>query len=116
MTKSDWPLNEISGLRIRERVEQRAGNDGKALAARFYRLPNEAELWDLIANRMAAFQIDDGELSHMANLAQGLSHAEICRACDEAAKVAVLDDRRQIAREDVQRAIRLRQERKRSVK
>lgn len=81
-----------------------------------YRLPNEAELQDLVANRLAAFQIDSGELSEMANLAQGLSHAEICRACDEAAKVAVLDDRRKIAREDVQRAIRLRQERKRSVR
>ena len=81
-----------------------------------YRLPNEAELQDLIANRLAAFQIDKGELIQMASLAQGLSHAEVCRACDEAAKVAVLDDRRNIAREDVQRAICMRQERKRSVK
>lgn len=81
-----------------------------------YRLPTEAELEDLIANRLAAFQIDSGELSQLASLAQGLSHAEICRACDEAAKVAVLDDRRKIARDDVQRAIRLRQERKRAVR
>ena len=81
-----------------------------------YHLPTETELRDLIANRLAAFQIDSEELCQMASLAQGLSHAEICRACDEAAKVAVLDDRRKIAREDVQRAIRLRQERKRSVR
>lgn len=81
-----------------------------------YHLPIETELRDLIANRLAAFQIDSEELCQMATLAQGLSHAEICRACDEAAKVAVLDDRRKIAREDVQRAIRLRQERKRSVR
>lgn len=81
-----------------------------------YHLPTEAELRDLIANRLAAFHVDNDELSQMATLAQGLSHAEICRACDEAAKIAVLDDRRNIARKDVQRAIRLRQERKRTVK
>lgn len=81
-----------------------------------YRLPIEAELRDLIANRLAAFQIDGAELSQMASLAHGLSHAEICRACDEAAKVAVLDDRRSIAKEDIQRAIRLRKERKRSLR
>lgn len=81
-----------------------------------YHLPTESELRDLIANRLAAFQVDNDELSQMATLAQGLSHAEICRACDEAAKIAVLDDRRNIARKDVQRAIRLRQERKRTVK
>ncbi|ADG66910.1 AAA ATPase central domain protein [Planctopirus limnophila DSM 3776] len=81
-----------------------------------YQLPTEIELRDLIANRLAAFKIDNKELREMASQAQGLSHAEICRACDEAAKVAVLDDRRKIAREDVQRAIRLRQERKRSVR
>ncbi len=63
-----------------------------------YHLPIETELRDLIANRLAAFQIDSEELCQMATLAQGLSHAEICRACDEAAKVAVLDDRRKIAR------------------
>jgi ATP-dependent 26S proteasome regulatory subunit len=51
----------------------------------------------------------------MAGLVQGLSHAEMCRACDEAAKAAVLDDRRQIALADVQQAIRMRQDRRRTV-
>ncbi len=63
-----------------------------------------------------AFQVQSDDLSLMAGLAQGLSHAEICRACDEAAKAAVLDDRRQIALADVQQAIRMRQERRRTVK
>lgn len=81
-----------------------------------YRLPTEDELRELIANRLAAFQVQSDDLSLMAGLAQGLSHAEICRACDEAAKAAVLDDRRQIALADVQQAIRMRQERRRTVK
>ncbi len=52
----------------------------------------------------------------MARRAQGLSHAEICRACDEAAKMAVLEDRRRIDLADLERAVRLRQDRKRAVK
>jgi SpoVK/Ycf46/Vps4 family AAA+-type ATPase len=79
-----------------------------------YRLPNELELQDLIANRLAAFQMSDIEIKELSALAVGLSHAEICRACDEAAKVAVLDDRRKIAPSDLQRSILLRQERQRS--
>jgi AAA+ superfamily predicted ATPase len=81
-----------------------------------YRLPTEDELRELIANRLAAFQVQSDDLSLMAGSAHGLSHAEICRACDEAAKAAVLDDRRQIALADVQQAIRMRQERRRTVK
>jgi ATP-dependent 26S proteasome regulatory subunit len=52
----------------------------------------------------------------MASQAQGLSHADLCRACDEAAKAAVLDNRRDIALDDLQQAIRTRQERRRTVK
>jgi SpoVK/Ycf46/Vps4 family AAA+-type ATPase len=81
-----------------------------------YRLPNKKDLHDLIANRLAAFRVDRRELEEMASMAEGLSHAEICRACDEAAKVAVLEDRRHVDIADLQRAVRLKQERKRSMK
>ena len=81
-----------------------------------YHLPSEKELQDLIANRLAAFRVDRVALDEIGSMADGLSHAEICRACDEAAKVAVLDDRRHIDIADLQRAVRLRQERKRSMK
>lgn len=81
-----------------------------------YHLPTEKELHELIVNRLSAFQVKSGELKLMAELAQGLSHAEICRACDEAAKAAVLNDRRVIALADVQQAIRMRQDRRRMAK
>lgn len=81
-----------------------------------YRLPNEQELHDLIANRLAAFKLREVEMRNLARQAVGLSHAEMCRACDEAAKMAVLDDRRTIASADLQRSIQLRQERRRAPK
>jgi SpoVK/Ycf46/Vps4 family AAA+-type ATPase len=79
-----------------------------------YRLPNQPELHDLIANRLAAFQLSAAQLEALAAQGVGLSHAELCRACDEAAKMAVLDDRRTIAPPDLQRSIQLRQERRRA--
>jgi len=81
-----------------------------------YRLPDREELGELIANRLAAFTISDSERNEMASLAVGLSHAEICRACDEAAKLAVLSDRRKIEVQELQRAIKVRQTRKRELK
>ena len=78
-----------------------------------YRLPKQQELHDLIANRLAAFKLSGVERKELAVQAVGLSHAEMCRACDEAAKMAVLDDRRTIAAPDLQRSIQLRQERRR---
>lgn len=81
-----------------------------------YQLPTAKELHDLIANRLAAFQLDRKSVEQAARGAQGLSHAEVCRACDEAAKVAVLDDRRLVDVDDLRRAVQLRQERKRTTK
>ncbi|MSR60498.1 MAG: AAA family ATPase [Planctomycetaceae bacterium] len=81
-----------------------------------YRFPNRPELHDLIANRLAAFNLSRDQIDDLAGKAVGLSHAEICRACDEAAKMAVLDDRREIAAVDLQRSIQLRQERQRAPK
>jgi SpoVK/Ycf46/Vps4 family AAA+-type ATPase len=78
-----------------------------------YRMPSEAELHDLIANRLAAFELCEMEVAEMARLAGGLSHSEICRACNEAAKMAVLSDRRRIDALEFERAIRLRQEQQR---
>lgn len=78
-----------------------------------YQLPTEHDLYDLIANRLAAFQIDRVHLQSFAREAVGLSHAEVCRACAEAAKVAVLNDHRRIQTGDLERAIKLRQDRKR---
>jgi SpoVK/Ycf46/Vps4 family AAA+-type ATPase len=81
-----------------------------------YKMPTECELTSLISNRLAAFQIADVDLLQVAHAAIGLSHAEICRACDESAKMAVLNDRRYILIDDLLRAIGSRQERKRTMR
>jgi SpoVK/Ycf46/Vps4 family AAA+-type ATPase len=57
-----------------------------------YHLPVEAEIVPLVANRLAAFSVPKASIPRIAKLAVGLSHAEICRACDDAAKIAVLKD------------------------
>jgi len=79
-----------------------------------YRLPTQSELHDLIANRLSAFQLGSDTIEQLVSQAVNLSHAEICRACDEAAKMAVLEDRRMIAPADLQRSIQLRQDRRRT--
>jgi SpoVK/Ycf46/Vps4 family AAA+-type ATPase len=79
-----------------------------------YRPPSESDLRGLIANRLAAFQLEETSRNELAMLAVGLSHADVCRACDEAAKMAVLGDRREIDPEDLRRAIQLRLDRRRA--
>jgi ATP-dependent 26S proteasome regulatory subunit len=69
------------------------------------RPPSESDLRGLIANRLAAFQLEETSRNELVMLAVGLSHADVCRACDEAAKMAVLGDRRKIAADDLRRAI-----------
>ncbi|WP_298867375.1 ATP-binding protein [uncultured Gimesia sp.] len=81
-----------------------------------YRLPEQSDLGDLIANRLASFKINKTQIKRMAVLASGLSHAEICRACDEAAKVAVLNDLSKIDPNDLEHAIEIRLERSQAKK
>jgi ATP-dependent 26S proteasome regulatory subunit len=50
-------------------------------------------------------------MRHTRGVYLGLSHADVCGACDEAAKMAVLGDRREIDPEDLRRAIQLRLDR-----
>ena len=46
----------------------------------------------------------------------GLSHAELCRACDQAAKLAVLADRREIAKAELEQSIQTFRERKQAIR
>ena len=80
-----------------------------------YHMPDTTELSSLIANRLATFQYHKSEIEEVAESAFGLSHAEVCRACDEAAKLAVLADRKMIQTSDLLNAIQLRKARKRPV-
>ena len=70
-----------------------------------YDLPTEQMALDLMRNRLAAFDTSGLEWEAAVADARGLSHAEIARACDEAAKDAVLSDREIIATDSLAAAL-----------
>ena len=80
-----------------------------------YELPSEAERRTLVENRLSAFKIGKRDLNQFARVSDGLSHAELCRACDQAAKLAVLADRREIAKAELEQSIQTFRERKQAV-
>ena len=81
-----------------------------------YQLPGEAERRTLIENRLSAFKVNKRDARQMAEAADGLSHAELCRACDQGAKLAVLADRRSIESSELKHAIQTLRERKQTVR
>lgn len=76
-----------------------------------YRHPTENEATDLISNRLAAFQSDIDCSDKLKAALSGLSHAEICRACDDAAKEAILNDRTDLSNDALIRALNARRTR-----
>lgn len=78
-----------------------------------YHLPELSELSDLITNRLAAFRLSADAIGLVAKKAVGLSHAEVGRACDEAAKIAVLNNKREIDAADLLSSVEARQRRRR---
>jgi len=61
-----------------------------------YERPNRGEIEELIRNRLARFEISNDVVRSVSDFAIGLSHADICQASDDAAKEAVLEDRKHI--------------------
>lgn len=55
-----------------------------------YELPDPKAVRSLLEARLAQFDLIDFRWPHVTKAAKGLSHAEIARACDEAARGAVL--------------------------
>ena len=81
-----------------------------------YQLPGEDERRTLVENRLSSFKLAKRDANQVALAADGLSHAELCRACDQAAKLAVLADRRNIETCELEQAIQTLRERKQAVK
>lgn len=74
-----------------------AGMLDEALFRRFddvirYALPDATMVRALIENRLSSFDVAKIAWPGVTRAARGLSHAEITRACDDAAKAAVLAD------------------------
>lgn len=74
-----------------------------------YSLPSTSMAQKLIRNRLAVFDIGRIGWKTVATAMQGMAHADIVKACEEAAKDAVLDERRQIKTTDLKKALLRRQ-------
>ncbi len=81
-----------------------------------YQLPGTDERKCLIENRLSSFKLTNCDVKQIALAADGLSHAELCRACDQAAKTAVLADRRDIETSELEKAIQTLRKRKSAVR
>jgi len=62
-----------------------------------YEKPSQDEIRQLLANRLSVFGADRLEWETIVTKADGLSHAEVCRASDDAAKDAVLEGEESIS-------------------
>ncbi len=75
-----------------------------------YELPTPPLAKQLIQNRLSVFGVDGVSWDEVLNAATGLSYAELSRACDDAARRAILDDHKEIRTEDLLSALRERHE------
>lgn len=88
-------LEEDSGESIIVAATNHAAMLDDALFRRFddaieFDSPDSDLIAEAMANRLAAFSVGDTVLTRTAKLAAGLSFAEVIRACDDAAKDAIL--------------------------
>ena len=70
-----------------------------------YENPSDAEIKQLLTNRLAVFGTGSLEWKTVTASATGLSHAEVCRASDDAAKDTVLENRKGISTDSLTQAI-----------
>lgn len=86
----------------------------RALFRRFddvlsYALPDSSMVHQLISNRLAVFDMKRLGWKSVIDSANGLSHAEIVHACEDAAKEAILADTRHISTAMLKRAMKHRE-------
>ena len=71
-----------------------------------YKLPTEKEIYRLIKNRIASFSRGDFLIEDIVKSAKGLSHSEITKACDDAIKETILNDKDVINKDLLERMIK----------
>lgn len=71
-----------------------------------YDLPDEATVRRLIQNRLTSFDLDGVKWEIVKVAARGLSHAEAARACDDAARGAIMAGGRVITNKSLTQALR----------
>ena len=70
-----------------------------------YHLPTPSQALDLIRSRLGSFAPKPFKQDGLAEQAQGLSYAEICRAVDESIKDAIMHDQTKVQRAELGRAL-----------
>lgn len=61
-----------------------------------YTIPDSKQVQQIIKNRLHSFKLDIKDWNSIDKYSKGLSHAEITRACDEAAKKTILSNQKKI--------------------
>jgi AAA+ superfamily predicted ATPase len=61
-----------------------------------YALPDKAQIQKLIENKLAGFAGPDIDYQKLAITADGLSFAEIARACEDAIKEMIISDKQKV--------------------
>jgi len=70
-----------------------------------YEFPDGEQIRELIENRLTVFDLSGIEWKPAVIAARGLSHAEVARACDDAARTAVLSGLKAIHTKDLVRVL-----------
>ena len=70
-----------------------------------YELPEKKHVRQLIENRLNIFDLSGVKWGEIGQAANGLSHAEIARACDDAARAAVLASEKLVGSDGLKQAL-----------
>jgi ATP-dependent 26S proteasome regulatory subunit len=70
-----------------------------------YELPDKQLVRRLIQNRLSTFDLGDVKWVEIGAAARGLSHAEVVRACDDAARRAVMSRQNLVSHESLTTAL-----------
>jgi SpoVK/Ycf46/Vps4 family AAA+-type ATPase len=73
-----------------------------------YALPDKALVRRLVENRLSAFDLGGVKWGDVSLAARGLSHAEVARACDDAARGAVLSGESVVTSDNLTTALNIR--------
>jgi SpoVK/Ycf46/Vps4 family AAA+-type ATPase len=71
-----------------------------------YELPSPELATKLIKNRLGLFGVDSLKWEEILSAAEGLSYAELSRACDDAARKAILSNRAEVSTDSLVSSIR----------
>jgi SpoVK/Ycf46/Vps4 family AAA+-type ATPase len=63
-----------------------------------YTLPDNEQILLLLNNRLGSFR-DNYDLDSLTSITENLSHADICKACDDAIKETILDNKEKVSKE-----------------